>query len=137
VVAYLRSMIRGSRPLAAGRLLAVAAFLLLASPLAAHFPAPIRTATTAVTADAGVGNSSAVNNFTASIDRLVDLVALAGSGILALVWARVALSWFSNDITKKVQAKDRARDALVGTLLFTAAITGLFWGLAHWVLTGT
>jgi hypothetical protein len=68
---------------------------------------------------------------------MVELLGIAGSGLLSLVWARVALSWFSNDITKKVQAKDRARDALVGTLLFTAAITGLFWGLAHWVLTGS
>ncbi len=80
--------------------------------------------------------SPAVGNFTAAVNRMVELVGLAGSGLLALVWARVALSWFSNDITKKVQAKDRARDALVGTLLFTAAVTGLFWGLAHWVLTG-
>lgn len=79
---------------------------------------------------------SAVSNFTNSINRLVELVAAAGGGILALVWARVAMSWFSNDITKKVQAKDRARDALVGTLVFTAAITGLVWGLAQWVLTG-
>ena len=84
----------------------------------------------------GSATSPAVGNFTAAVNRLVELVGLAGSGLLALVWARVALSWFSNDITKKVQAKDRARDALVGTLLFTAAITGLFWGLAHWVLTG-
>ena len=81
--------------------------------------------------------SPAVSNFTAAINRLVELVGLAGSGILSLVWARVALSWFSNDVTKKIQAKDRARDALVGTLLFTAAVTGLFWGLAHWVVTGT
>jgi hypothetical protein len=81
--------------------------------------------------------STPVGNFSASINRLVDLVALAGSGILALVWARVALSWFSNDITKKIQAKDRARDALIGTLLFMAAVTGLFYGLAHWVLTGS
>jgi hypothetical protein len=78
-----------------------------------------------------------VSNFTASINRLVDLVALAGGGILSLVWARVALSWFSNDITKKIQAKDRARDALIGTLLFMAAVTGLLYGLAHWVLTGS
>lgn len=78
----------------------------------------------------------AVGNFTAAVNRLVELVAVAGSGLLALVWVRVALSWFSNDITKKVQAKDRARDALIGTLLFTAAITGLFWGLAQWVVTG-
>jgi len=83
------------------------------------------------------GASSAVGNFSAAIDRLVELLGLAGSGLLSIVWARVALSWFSNDITKKVQAKDRARDALIGTLLFTAAITGLFWGLAHWVLTGS
>lgn len=81
-------------------------------------------------------SSAAVANFTSAIDRLVELVGLAGSGILALVWARVALSWFSNDVTKKVQAKDRARDALVGTLLFVAAVTGLVWGLAHWVVTG-
>ncbi len=82
-------------------------------------------------------NTSAVGNFSSAIGRLVTLLGIAGSGLLALVWARVALSWFSHDITKKVQAKDRARDALVGTLLFVAALTGLIWGLAHWVLTGT
>jgi hypothetical protein len=83
------------------------------------------------------GNPGPVSNFTAAINRLVELVGLAGSGILALVWARVAISWFSNDVTKKIQAKDRARDALIGSLLFTAAVTGLIWGLAHWVVTGT
>lgn len=82
-------------------------------------------------------SSGPVSNFTAAINRMVQLVGLAGSGILALVWARVALSWFSNDVTKKIQAKDRARDALIGTLLFVAAVTGLIWGLAHWVVTGT
>jgi hypothetical protein len=81
--------------------------------------------------------SGPVANFTAAINRLVELVGLAGGGLLALVWARVALSWFSNDVTKKVQAKDRARDALVGTLLFVAAVTGLVYGLAHWVVTGS
>ncbi len=80
--------------------------------------------------------SSPVANFSAAIQRLVDLVAVAGSGALALVWVRVAVSWFSNDITKKIQAKDRARDALIGTLIFVAALSGLIWGLANWVLTG-
>ncbi len=81
--------------------------------------------------------NGAVANFTAALNRLVDLVGLAGSAILTLVWARVALSWFSNDLAKKIQAKDRARDALIGTLLFVAAVSGLVWGLAHWVVTGT
>ena len=100
---------------------------------AGHPPLSDNTATQ-VLVDA---SSTPVNNFTASINRLVDLVTLAGSGILSLVWARVAMSWFSNDITKKIQAKDRARDALIGTLLFLAAVTGLLYGLAHWVLTGS
>jgi hypothetical protein len=85
----------------------------------------------------GGSAATAVGNFSAALGRLVELLGLAGSGLLSLVWARVALSWFSNDVTKKVLAKDRARDALIGTLLFTAAVTGLFWGLAHWVLTGS
>jgi hypothetical protein len=97
----------------------------------------VGTAHGTLTASASAQPSDPVGNFSAAINRMVELVAIAGSGILALVWVRVALSWFSNDITKKVQAKDRARDALVGTLLFTAAITGLVWGLAHWVLTGS
>jgi hypothetical protein len=81
--------------------------------------------------------SSAVGNFSAALQRLVALLGISGSALLAIVWARVALSWFSNDLSKKIQAKDRARDALIGTLLFTAAFTGLAWGLARWVLTGT
>ncbi|MCI4328269.1 MAG: hypothetical protein L3J86_01680, partial [Thermoplasmata archaeon] len=82
-------------------------------------------------------NGSAVANFSQVVDRIVVLLGLSGGGLLAIVWARVALSWFTNDVTKKVQAKDRARDALVGTLLFAGALSGLIWGLARWVLTGS
>lgn len=108
--------------------------------VAAVLPTPVVQPSHATSTSLGIfatTPATPVSNFTASINRLVELVALAGSGILALVWARVALSWFSNDITKKIQAKDRARDALIGTLLFMAAVTGLLYGLAHWVLTGS
>lgn len=126
------------RPMLGTRRIApVLALALLVAPSLGAAWEPLPTRIGPRWAQGPATNSSAVANFTGSIDRLVELVGLAGGGILALVWARVALSWFSNDITKKVQAKDRARDALIGTLLFTAAVTGLFWGLAHWVLTGT
>jgi hypothetical protein len=121
--------------LAAGGPWAVAlGILLLGATLAVPSPS---TAPPEVASVAHSGPSGPVSNFTAAINRLVELVGLAGSGVLALVWARVALSWFSSDVTKKIQAKDRARDALIGSLLFTAAVTGLVWGLAHWVVTGT
>jgi hypothetical protein len=87
-------------------------------------------------ADAVSANDTAVRNFSAAVGRLVTLVGAAGGGLLALVWTRVALSWFSNDLGKKVQAKDRARDALIGTLLFVAALSGLLWALAQWVIGG-
>lgn len=85
---------------------------------------------------AGAVNDSAVANFSSALQRLVTLVGVSGGALLALVWARVGISWFSNDVSKKVQAKDRARDALVGTLLFVAAVSGLIWALARWVITG-
>ncbi len=129
------------RPLAAHILLALClSILILGSPVLLP-PGPRNSSIRLVQEDhlisALASNNSAVGNFSASINRLVLLLGAAGSGLLALVWARVALSWFSNDVSKKIQAKDRARDALIGTLLFTAAITGLAWGLAHWVLTGS
>ncbi len=114
-------------------LLLVPLLLWLASvPIAPAQAAPGASATGSLASTSG-----AVQNFTASMNRIVTLLGISGGGLLAIVWARVALSWFSNDVTKKVQAKDRARDALIGTLLFTAALSGLIWGLAHWVLTGT
>jgi hypothetical protein len=82
-------------------------------------------------------NGSAVGNFSASLNRIVTLLGVAGSAVLAIAWTRVALSWFSNDVAKKIQAKERARDALIGSLLFVAALSGLLWGLAQWVLTGS
>jgi len=123
----LRQPRAATRPVA-GALALVVAVAFVATPVRAAptHPGPLVTGKT----------GGPVANFTAAVNRLVELVGLAGGGILALVWARVALSWFSNDVTKKIQAKDRARDALIGTLLFVAAVSGLIYGLAHWVVTG-
>jgi hypothetical protein len=135
VVVLERSLIRRCR---LGRSAAILALTVLVGlvAVAPHGPGPATPAFRVAEASASPANTSPVANFSASINRLVELLGVAGSGLLALVWARVALSWFSHDVTKKVQAKDRARDALIGTLLFVAALTGLIWGLAHWVLTG-
>jgi hypothetical protein len=129
------------RPSAAGALgiSALAAVLLVAPGALGAAPG---AATSAASAGSGHAASAAstpspVANLTAALQRTVSLLALSGSGLLAVVWARVALSWFSNDVSKKVQAKDRARDALIGTVIFLAAVSGLLWGVAHWVVTGT
>jgi len=118
----------------AGLLLAGVVLLAGFAPLGLPRASPAAPPSTGLSA---ASNGSAVGNFSAALDRIVVLLGAAGGGLLAIVWARVALSWFSNDVTKKIQAKDRARDALVGTLLFSAALSGLIWGLARWVLTGS
>jgi hypothetical protein len=112
-------------------ILVLLAVILSAVPSVSAHGAPAST-----TSDGTTPTNPAVSNFTAAIDRLVSLAAAAGGGLLSLVWARVALSWFSHDSMKKVLAKERARDALVGTLLFVGAISGLVWALANWVVTG-
>ncbi len=81
-------------------------------------------------------STNATQNLSAVLDRAVLLVSIAAAGVITLVWSRVALSWFSHDPSKKVQAKERARDALVGSAILLAAVSGLAWGLASWVLTG-
>jgi hypothetical protein len=111
----------------------LAGLLLLLPPMPV---APAGTAGAAPVPPRPAPADSVQGNFSAALARLVDLVAAAGGSLLALVWARVALSWFSHDVTKKVQARERARDALIGTLVFMAAVTGLVWGLAQWVVTG-
>ncbi len=80
--------------------------------------------------------ANATTNLTSSLNRLVILASLAAGAVVSLAWVRVALSWFSTDTSKKITAKDRARDAMLGTFILLAAVTGLAWGLANWVLTG-
>ena len=114
-----------------------------ASPLpGAALPAPFGpTAATPLLREMSIpaptAAANATGNLSAAIGRAVLLVGLAAGGVVTLVWARVALSWFSHDPSRKVQAKERARDALVGSLVLLAAVSGLAWGLARWVLTGS
>jgi hypothetical protein len=126
--------VRGPGRLGRGLL---ALLLLLVATVGAGPAAGAHPALAAGAPTVPAANTTAVANFTGAMNRLVTLVAAAGGAVLALVWARVALSWFSNDIAKKVQAKDRARDALIGTLLFLGAVSGLAFALAQWVVSGT
>lgn len=80
---------------------------------------------------------NATDNLTAALGRAVLLVGLAAGALVTLVWSRVAVSWFSHDPSRKVQAKERARDAAIGSLVLIAAVSGLAWGLARFVLTGS
>jgi hypothetical protein len=118
--------------------LVTAAWLILLAPCSAGAaPAPVAVPIGNGHQPPAAATPTPVANLTAALQRTVTLLALSGSGLLAVVWTRVALSWFSNDVAKKVQAKDRARDALIGTVIFLAAVSGLLWGVAHWVVTGT
>lgn len=80
---------------------------------------------------------NATDNLTAALSRAVIIAGLAAGAVVTLVWCRVALSWFSHDASKKIQAKERARDALIGSLVLVAAVSGLAWGLVRYVLTGS
>lgn len=97
--------------------------------------------TTSVSPGKGLGpqassSSNATTNLSAALGRTVLLASIAAGAVVTLAWCRVAVSWFSNDPSRKVMAKDRARDAALGTFILLAATTGLLWALSTWVLTG-
>lgn len=130
------SALGGRAPLDIAWPVAVALLLLVSVPvhLLPNAPAPAHpraSETATVTA------ANATGNLSASLNRLVVIASVAAGAVVTLAWIRVGISWFSNDPTKKVTAKDRARDAALGTFILLAAVTGLAWGLAHWVLTGS
>jgi len=119
----------------AAAMLIATALLGAVGPVGSSVPSPARPSPPSLRDSSPA--PTPVANLSAAVNRVVQLLGVCGGGLLAIVWARVAVSWFSHDLSKKIQAKDRARDALIGTLLFTAALSGLVWALAHWVLTGS
>lgn len=117
--------------------LPVAIVILTVLTLPAHMPQVAPGGNTSPFGAMMIKAANATQNLSASLNRLVLIASIGAGSVVTLAWCRVAISWFSNDPSKKITAKDRAKDAALGTFVLLAAVSGLAWGLAHWVLTGS
>ncbi|MGC8580723.1 MAG: hypothetical protein ACP5RS_00875 [Thermoplasmata archaeon] len=84
---------------------------------------------------------SATTNSTADIqgmvNRILFIAATLSAGIIALVWIRVGIAFFSSDPNKKIRAKELAMQAMIGSIIIIMAISGIAYALLHYIVVGS
>lgn len=81
-----------------------------------------------------VSNNSTVVN--AIVQRAFGIVAGVAGLIIAILWVPIAIGYFSKDLDRKTDAKERTKDALIGTIIFVMAITGVLYAVIHYIVVG-
>lgn len=85
---------------------------------------PILLATTAQTQVQGIMN------------RVYEIVISISAIIIALLWIPIAIGFFGSDEGKKIEAKTRFKNAVIGTLIYILAVSGVIYAVFSYVVTG-
>ncbi|MEM0138605.1 MAG: hypothetical protein QW100_02610 [Thermoplasmatales archaeon] len=78
-------------------------------------------------------NATAIS---AIVQRAFDIIAGVSGLIIAILWIPIALGYFSKDLDRKSDAKERTKDALIGTVIFVMAVSGVLYAVVHYVVAG-
>ncbi|OWP55349.1 MAG: hypothetical protein B2I17_09945 [Thermoplasmatales archaeon B_DKE] len=70
------------------------------------------------------------------MSRLLEVVISVSAVIVALLWIPIALSFFSTDENKRFEARGRLKNALIGTLIYVLAISGVIYAIFNYVALG-
>ncbi|MEM0156031.1 MAG: hypothetical protein QW597_05470 [Thermoplasmataceae archaeon] len=71
-----------------------------------------------------------------AMSRLLDVVVSLSAVIIALLWIPIALSFFSTDENRKFEARGRLRNALIGTLIYVLAVSGVIYAIFNYIALG-
>lgn len=85
---------------------------------------PILLATTAQTQIQGIMN------------RVYEIVISISAIVIALLWIPIAIGFFSSDEGRKMQAKTRFKNAVIGTLIYILAVSGVLYTVFSYVVNG-
>ena len=66
--------------------------------------------------------------------KIMVILGIIGGVLVALLWVKVAIDYFSDDPLKKAKVKDDMMHALVGTMIIVMAVGGIIWMLARWIV---
>lgn len=89
-----------------------------------------------------IGITQVLNYLTATaqlsgaMSRLLEVVISVSAVIVALLWIPIALSFFSTDENKRFEARGRLKNALIGTLIYVLAISGVIYAIFNYVALG-
>ncbi|MEM0346320.1 MAG: hypothetical protein QW078_00035 [Thermoplasmatales archaeon] len=78
-------------------------------------------------------NATAIS---AIVQRAFDIIAGVSGLIIAILWIPIAIGYFSKDLDRKSDAKERTKDALIGTVIFVMAVSGVLYAVIHYVVAG-
>jgi hypothetical protein len=84
-------------------------------------------------ASAAVNNSTAINGI---VQRAFGIIAGISGLIIAILWIPIAVGYFSKDMDRKADAKERTKDALIGTVIFVMAVSGVLYAVVHYIVAG-
>lgn len=85
-----------------------------------------------------INTSSVINTQLSSVvNRIYEVVASVSALVIGLLWIPIAISFFSGDEDRRYDAKIRARNALIGTLIYVLAMSGTLYAIFNFVVSGT
>ena len=90
---------------------------------------------------ASTSNAAQAKNGSAYISNITQklyiLLGIIGGILIAILWVKVAMNFFSDDPQRKAQAKEDALKALLGTIVIAMAVFGAIWAIAGWMVGAT
>ena len=73
----------------------------------------------------------------AMLGRIDDLLIGVSAVLISLLWIPIALNFFSTDEAKKYMAKEKLKNATIGTIIYVMAISGVIYTVFNYVVTGS
>ena len=78
-------------------------------------------------------NTTQINEI---VQRAFGIIAGVTGLIIAILWVPIAIGYFSKDMDRKADAKERTKDALIGTVIFVMAVSGVLYAVIHYIVAG-
>ena len=78
----------------------------------------------------------AVASINAMLGRIDDIAISVSAILITILWIPVALSFFSTDENKKYMAREKLKNATIGTVIYILAVSGVLFAVFNYVVTG-
>lgn len=79
---------------------------------------------------------SGSQNLVLVVNRLDTVIISISAVIIGILWIPIAISFFSSDENKRFEAKTRLKNAIIGTLIYVLALSGVLYAVFNYIVTG-
>lgn len=79
---------------------------------------------------------NSTQNLVQVINRLDAVIISVSAVVVGILWIPIAISFFSSDENKRFEAKTRLKNAIIGTLIYVLALSGVLYAVFNYIVTG-